>query len=143
MPNGKHTVQVDRPIDAVWDFVSDINNWAPLVPGYIEHEIINEKQSTWKFVSDIGVIRRKLYMKVNITEWREPTKVTFDLKGINEKFSGSGYFEAEKVTDSSTLITGYLEIKPGGVLAPALKPALRSVLPKTAAGLTEAIANQI
>ncbi|WP_067726991.1 CoxG family protein [Oceanobacillus damuensis] len=143
MASGKHTVPVERPIETVWDFVSNINNWAPLVPGYIEHKIIDDKQSTWKFVSDIGVIKRTLHMKVTITNWQEPTKVTFDLKGINEKFTGSGYFEAEQITDTSTSITGYLEIKPGGLLAPAIKPALKSVIPKTTKGLTEAIATEV
>jgi len=143
MPNGKHIVQVGQPIEVVWDFVSDINNWAPLVPGYIEHKIINDNQSTWKFVSDIGVIKRKLHMKVDITDWDEPTKVTFNLKGINENFKGSGYFEAEKISESSTNITGFLEINPGGVLAPVIKPALKTVIPQTATGLTKAIANEI
>ena len=38
MPSGTHVTELDIPIDKVWDFVSDMNRWAPLVPGYIEHE---------------------------------------------------------------------------------------------------------
>ncbi|MGJ9459772.1 CoxG family protein [Oceanobacillus sp. CF4.6] len=143
MPGGSHSVQVDCPIETVWTFVRDINNWAPLVPGYIEHQIINDKQSTWKFVSDIGIIKRTLHMEVDIINWQEPTKVTFNLKGINEKFTGSGYFEAERITESRTKITGYLDIKASGLRGRAINPALKSVIPKTATQLTAAVSNDI
>lgn len=143
MPIGSHSVQVDCPIEEVWSFVKDINNWAPLVPGYIEHKIINENKSTWKFVSDIGIMKRTLHMEVDITEWQEPTKVPFNLKGINEKFAGTGYFEAEKITDMSTKVTGNLDIKAGGLRGRAINLVLKSVIPKTATDLTVAVSNEI
>ncbi|WP_085991596.1 CoxG family protein [Oceanobacillus senegalensis] len=143
MPNGKYTTEIHTSIDRVWNFVSDINNWAPLVPGYIEHKIINDKQSTWKFVSDIGIIKRTLHMKIDITMWQEPTKVTFNLTGLNENFSGKGYFEAGSITDSKTSITGFLDITAKGVLGPAINPVLKTVIPKTATELTSEIAIKI
>ncbi|RKQ28430.1 CoxG family protein [Oceanobacillus halophilus] len=143
MANGKHTVVLNVPIQTVWDFVSDINNWAPLVPGYIEHKIMNDSHSTWKFVSDIGFMKKTLHMKNNITKWEEPTKVTFLLEGLNENFSGSGFFEAKPVNDTTTKITGQLDITAGGFLAPAINPALKSVIPKTASELTNAVAEKV
>ncbi len=38
-----HRIEVNAPIPIVWKFVSSIDRWAPLVPGYIEHEILNER----------------------------------------------------------------------------------------------------
>lgn len=143
MPSGKHTVVVTMSIESVWNFVSDINKWAPLVPGYIEHEIINEKELTWKFVSDIGIIKRTLHMKVDIVKWEKPTKVTFHLKGINENFEGNGYFEAISKNADETMITGFLDITAKGVLGPAINPVLQRVIPETTRELTNAIANQI
>ncbi|WP_156291496.1 CoxG family protein [Oceanobacillus salinisoli] len=143
MPSGKHTVELNTSINTIWNFVRDINNWAPLVPGYIEHKILSENQSTWKFVSDIGIMKRTLHMKIDITNWEEPTKVTFNLTGINENFTGDGYFKAEEITEGKTNITGYLDITAKGVLGPAINPVLKTIIPKTTTDLTEAVANKI
>ena len=55
------------------------------MPGYIEHEMLNDKESMWKFKSKLGMMKKKIQLKVVITNWIEPDRVTFDLKGINEK----------------------------------------------------------
>ena len=54
MSSHLHEMAVDAPIRTVWEFVRSIDHWAPLVPGYIEHEILNEKESSWKFKSELG-----------------------------------------------------------------------------------------
>ena len=33
---------VDIPLGELWDFVKDLNNWAPMVKGYQGHEFLNE-----------------------------------------------------------------------------------------------------
>ena len=38
-----HRMEVNAPFHHVWKFVSSIDQWAPLVPGYIDHEILNER----------------------------------------------------------------------------------------------------
>ncbi len=30
-------------IEDIWRFISDLNNWAPLVPGYEQHKMIDHK----------------------------------------------------------------------------------------------------
>lgn len=60
MASCTHQAEVNIPIEAIWSFVSDIGNWAPLVPGYIAHEVLSDKESTWSFKSDIGIIKKKL-----------------------------------------------------------------------------------
>ncbi|WP_309545309.1 SRPBCC family protein [Virgibacillus dokdonensis] len=59
MPSGTKEMTLQAPIEQVWDFVSDMNHWAPLVPGYIDHEIINDTESTWKFKGDLGIVQKK------------------------------------------------------------------------------------
>ena len=44
-------------------------DWAPLVPGYIEHEILNENESMWKFKSELGMMKKIIQLKVVITNW--------------------------------------------------------------------------
>jgi carbon monoxide dehydrogenase subunit G len=143
MPSGTHHEEINVPIIRVWNFVSDMNNWAPLVPGYINHEILNDRQSYWEFYGDIGVIRRKIKLEVTITNWEEPSKATFDLKGKNEKFNGSGYFEGVALDEENTQITGNLDITASGLKAPVINPVLTSFVPKTATDLTKAVADKI
>lgn len=143
MPAGTHSLEIDVPIQSIWEFIEDMNKWAPLVPGYIEHQILNERQSTWKFKGDIGIMQKTVSLKIDITEWIEPTKVTFDLKGISENFNGNGYFEAEAISDTKTKMTGNLDITAGGLMGPMINAVLKNFVPKTAQELSEAIANKI
>ena len=100
MPSGTYATEIDIPIEKVWNFVSDMNRWAPLVPGYIEHAILSDTQSTWTFKGDLGIVQKTVKLQIDITEWKEPTLVTFDLTGLNENFTGNGYFKAEAISDS-------------------------------------------
>lgn len=143
MPSGTHELEIDLPIEKIWDFVSDMNRWAPLVPGYIEHEILSETQSTWIFKGDIGIMQKTVKLQIDITEWREPTLVTFDLKGLNENFAGHGYFQADAMSDSKTKMTGNLDITAKGMMGPMINAILKNFVPKTAEELTKAIATEI
>ncbi|WP_432361546.1 CoxG family protein [Sporosarcina sp. UB5] len=143
MPSGTHTAKLDIPIEKVWDFVSDMNRWAPLVPGYIEHEILSDKQSTWTFKGDIGIMQKTVKLQIDITEWKEPSLVTFDLTGLNENFAGNGYFKAEAISDSETIMHGNLDISARGMMGPMINTILKSFVPKTTEDLTNAIAEEI
>jgi carbon monoxide dehydrogenase subunit G len=143
MPSGTHIKELDVPIERIWDFVKDMDKWAPLVPGYIEHNILNEKQSTWVFKGDIGIMQKTVKLRIDITEWKEPTRVTFDLTGLNENFSGSGYFEVEPLSSNQTRMYGNLDITAKGMMGAMINAILKSFVPKTAEELTEAIGNKI
>ncbi|MBP1971291.1 carbon monoxide dehydrogenase subunit G [Virgibacillus natechei] len=142
MPSGIHQVEMNIPIENVWSFVSDMNNWAPLVPGYAEHEILSDRQSTWKFRGDVGVIHKTVDLKIDITKWLEPTTVCFDLVGLNENFKGDGYFKAKVINGRQTEMTGYIDITAKGVMGPMINSVLRTLVAKKAKQLTEAVANQ-
>ncbi|XID91315.1 CoxG family protein [Paenibacillaceae bacterium WGS1546] len=143
MPNGSHSIELPVAIDKIWDFVSDMNKWAPLVPGYIEHQIIDDRQSTWSFKGDLGFMKKTVKLKIDIREWIEPTKVMFDLTGISDNFGGNGYFEAEALGDNASKMTGYLDITAKGAMGPMTNSILKSFVPKTAQELLEAIAGKI
>ncbi|MFD2044820.1 CoxG family protein [Ornithinibacillus salinisoli] len=143
MPNGKHRMTLEIPIWRVWDFVSDMDKWAPLVPGYMNHEIINEKQSTWKFIGDIGIMQKTVHLQVDITEWKAPSKVTFVLTGINENVKGNGYFEAESLNDKETNMTSNLNITAKGMMGPMINKVLKTMVPKMTKNLTENVATKM
>ena len=143
MPSGTYATEIDIPIEKVWNFVSDMNRWAPLVPGYIEHAILSDTQSTWTFKGDIGIMQKTVKLQIDITEWKEPTLVTFDLTGLNENFTGNGYFKAEAISDDKTVMHGNLNITAKGLKGPVINTVLKSFVPKTAEDLTKAIAEEI
>ncbi|MED3551276.1 CoxG family protein [Cytobacillus praedii] len=143
MTSFSHQLEINVPIHFVWEFVSNIDHWAPLVPGYIDHHILSEKESTWSFKSDIGILKKKIELKVVITSWQEPSKVTFNLTGLNEKFSGHGYFTVKAINQQNSLMTGHLDIKAEGMMAKMANAILQSSLPETTTDLTAAVADKI
>ncbi|MBA9027017.1 CoxG family protein [Peribacillus huizhouensis] len=140
MASGVHSVIIPLSIENIWKFVSVIDNWAPLVPGYITHTVMAKNQSTWEFISDLGLLKKKVKLLVDITEWSGPEIVKFHLTGMNENFLGSGYFKAEMIDENKTKMTGHLDIIAKGLKAPMANSLLKSYVPETAKALAEAVA---
>jgi carbon monoxide dehydrogenase subunit G len=90
MPEIEHTAVIRAPLDAVWDFCKDMDNWAPYFGGYQHHEILSDTESQWTVKGDIGILTRTVNMQVQITEWKPEEKVVFILKGLNEAMEGEG-----------------------------------------------------
>ncbi|HWI47512.1 MAG TPA: SRPBCC family protein [Rummeliibacillus sp.] len=143
MATASHTVEVQVPQKEVWDFVSQMEKWATLVPGYREHQILNDKQSTWTFAGNVGVLKKEVKVQIDIIGWEEPSKISFELTGLSDKFSGTGYFEDVALDANKTQMTGHLEVKAGGLAAPVLNPLFTAVLPKATSVLTNRVANKI
>src|SRR5690625_7913359 len=79
-------------------------------------------------------------MSLDITEWNRPTKITFDLVGLNEKFVGKGYFEATSLSEQKTRITGCLRITAKGMMGPMINSVLKTIIPKVTREFTTAVA---
>ena len=60
MPEVAYTTVMRSPHDAVWQFVSDMNNWAPFLTGYQKHEIIDATDSLWTLKGEVGILSRKV-----------------------------------------------------------------------------------
>src|SRR5690625_4726050 len=79
-------------------------------------------------------------MSLDITEWNRPTKITFDVVGLNEKFVGKGYFEATSLSEQKTRITGCLRITAKGMMATMINSVLKAIIAKVTKELTTAVA---
>ena len=90
MPEVEYSTVVNLPPEKVWDFVKDMNNWAPFLTGYQKHEILSETDSIWTLKGDVGVLARTVHLKAHVTEWNGPERVSFTLEGINELVDGGG-----------------------------------------------------
>ena len=90
MPEVAYTTVMRSPLDAVWQFVSDMNNWAPFLTGYQKHEVIDGTDSLWTLKGDVGILSRKVELRAHVTEWAPNERVAFTLTGVNEVVEGGG-----------------------------------------------------
>jgi len=98
MPEVTYERRLAVPVERIWDFVQDMNNWAPMLTGYQKHEILSDTKSIWTLKGDVGILSRTVRLEVNITEWNGPGRVAFTLTGQNEQVEGGGLFEMTTVT---------------------------------------------
>lgn len=97
MAEVQHSTTTSQPIEQIWEFVKEIDNWAPMVAGYVSHEKENADDSSWVLKGDLGSVTRTLKFKVHVSEWAGPDRVTFDLVGINEQMEGNGVFQMSRL----------------------------------------------
>lgn len=143
MPSEMQQIEIAIPIHVIWDFIRDANNWAPLVPGYIQHEQISDSIITWEFKSELGIMKKKISLVINIKEWNEPKRVCFELRRTNEKYIGEGYFEAQALNKNKTLVTGFLEINASGALGSLANSLFKNALPKSTDEVAVAISSKL
>lgn len=130
MPDAYYTGKAGLPVRNVWLFVSDINNWAPLVPGYINHEMLDDRQMIWEFTGELGLVKKDIKMHVDIKEWKTEERIAFTLEGMNEKFTGNGFFHIESAGRNEAEVTGHLNITSKGLAAPVTNALLKTAVPE-------------
>ena len=67
------TVRVNQ--QTARDFLQDKDGWAVLIPGYLNHEIISEKEMIWVFKGDFGFIQKAVKLQLNVQEVIEQNKI--------------------------------------------------------------------
>lgn len=100
MPEVEYTTTMALPRAHVWEFVKDMNNWAPMLTGYQAHEILDETDSLWTLKGDVGILSRTVKLRAHVTEWVDGEKVTFTLTGLNEKVDGGGVLVMDTICDA-------------------------------------------
>ena len=98
MPEVEYSTRMHLSREDIWEFVKDMNNWAPFLTGYQKHEILDETDSIWTLKGDVGVLSRMVQLKAHVTEWNGPDKVAFTLTGLNEQVDGGGELLMTTVT---------------------------------------------
>jgi carbon monoxide dehydrogenase subunit G len=90
MPEVEYVTTMTLAPERVWEFVRDMNNWAPFLTGYQKREIESETDSIWTLKGDVGVLSRTVRLKAHVTEWNGPERVSFTLVGLDEVVEGGG-----------------------------------------------------
>lgn len=100
MPEAEYSTTARLPVQTIWDYVRDMDNWAPFLRGYQSHQKFNDRESVWVLKGDVGMVTRTVKFRVRIDEWGEPSLVRFTLSGVNEPMEGGGEFQLEPYEDA-------------------------------------------
>ncbi|MDT4892361.1 MAG: hypothetical protein QOE97_1396 [Pseudonocardiales bacterium] len=118
MPEVEYATTVAAPVERVWDYVEDLNQWCHLMIGYQSLEIIDDRRSIWTLRGDVGILTREVRIQVDITEWIPRDRVMFVVTGISERLEGGGAFLMAREGD--------LAGESPGAHVPATLPARRN-----------------
>ena len=113
MPEAEYSTTARLPVQVIWDYVRDMDNWARFLRGYQSHVKQNETESVWVLKGDVGMVTRTVKFRVHIDEWGEPSRVRFTLKGVNEPMEGGGEFRLEPWEDDAAAAAAPAPAKPG------------------------------
>lgn len=105
MPEVEYSTSMALPTAVVWEFVKDMNNWAPMLTGYQKHEILDDTDSVWTLKGDVGILSRVVRLQAHVTEWIDQERVVFTLTGLNEKVDGGGVLLMEEVKPEAPAAT--------------------------------------
>lgn len=129
MADAHYTALAKAPRDVAWDYCKEMGNWGPSIPGYTEHEVLDDVRSTWTFQVDLGPFSRRVVMDITITAWVELERVEFELKGRTEPLEGVGQFTIGE-EDGGTRLKFDITVTPKGMMGPMVDAMARPVLPR-------------
>ncbi len=143
MPDVTYPVTILAPLARTWDFVSDMRNWAELMPGYQAMDTIDDANSTWKIKGDVGILSKLVTLDVHIAEWVTREHVDFTYKCREEPLEAQGSLRAEADGARATRLTFYLAAQAGGMLGPVVNALLAKVLPGMARDFADAVKQKV
>ena len=104
LPEAEYSTTARLPVQTIWDYVREMDNWARFLRGYQSHEKQNDTESVWVLKGNVGMVTRTVKFRVHIDEWGEPSRVRFTLKGVNEPMEGGGEFRLEPYEDAGAAV---------------------------------------
>jgi len=139
MQRVEYAKSVEVPLEVMWDFIKDFDNWAPMLKGYKNHNIINDKESIWEIRGEFGSFSRLTKFYTTITEWVQPNRVAFELKGVNEPVTGYGFVHLIPSNNgkAGTTISAEAGFTAGGVMGPLINRMVKPWLSTIAEELVE------
>lgn len=144
MPRYTETVQVSASRDAVWGFVKDVDNWAPMFPGYQRHLEVETDHFVWQIRGEAGVWSRLVEFEVTVLEWNDPNDVTFRIKGKTEPVEGTGkFFSSEGETPRQSQIGFELAAEGRGPTAPMMNALIDRFLTEQSRNFLSALCRKL
>lgn len=134
---------IAAPIGAVWDHVSDIARWAPLMPGMQDVEMIDADHSRWVLKVGVGGLVRTVKVDVTVDRWAGPGEVDFTYVLTSDPVKGSGTYRAAAQDGGCTAIELHVKVEGSGPMAPMWEAMGKPVLPQLAKAFAGALKSQI
>ena len=113
MAEVEYATTAKLPVETIWEFVREMDNWAPFLTGYQSHEKQSDDESIWTLKGDVGSMTRTVKFQVDVTEWAGPERVTFTLKALNEAVEGEGALLMERYDAAPAEAAPAETIEPG------------------------------
>jgi len=143
MPSDAYTKEVNASVEELWATVSNLDNWATLMPGYVEHEVISDSEGKLVFLGDFGIVKKNVTLQIEDIQREDLAKISFKLIGVGEGVNGSGSYTLEKVTDDSTKITCEFDMSGSGFMGAMINNVLKNFVPQVTKQLVEGINDKV
>lgn len=131
------------PLQDVWSFLNDFNNWANCVDGYIHHREITPLQSIWTLKGEFGLIEKTIQLHVNRIKTATPYHMLVNFSSFQNKLSGEACLYAKDFRKNETKIEATIELKIRGLPGAFVRPIIKNVLPKMLHQLGKRIKSEI
>lgn len=129
MIEAEHSFEVGAGLDRVWDYVVDVRNWAELMPGLQDFDVIDADNSRWTLKIGVGGMVRTVRVTVHVDEWDGPQRARFSFKLEGDPVQGGGTYTAEPLGVGRTAIALAIQVAGSGPMAPMWEALGRPVLP--------------
>lgn len=139
----EQTVVIDAALSDVWNYVSDIQRWAALMPGMRECEVVDESDSKWTIKVGVGGLVRTVRVNVHVDQWDGPSQVFFSYRLDGDPVQGGGTYVAKAVGPSQTEIALKVHVEGGGPMAPMWEAMGKPLLPTLARGFANQLKESI
>lgn len=139
----EQTVVIEAAIAQVWDYVSDIERWAALMPGMRECEVVDANDSKWTIKVGVGGLVRTVRVNVHVDEWDGPGRVLFSYALDGDPVKGGGTYTARLVGAARTEIVLQVRVEGGGPMAPMWEAMGKPLLPQLAKGFANQLKAEI
>ena len=136
-------ISIGCGIEAVWEYVADIRNWASLMPGSQSCAVLNRDDSRWTLKVGAGGLVKTVIVAVHIEQWNAPAGVIFSYALQGEPVVGSGSYGAARKSAHETEITLKLRVAGSGPMSRLWEAMSTPLLPQLAKAFSERLKLEI
>jgi carbon monoxide dehydrogenase subunit G len=123
--------------------VTNIRNWAELMPGLQSCDIVGDDDSHWVLKVGVGALVRTVKVNVHVDRWDGPERVLFTFRLQGDPVAGGGSYVAAPTSGSAVDMTLSLRVEGTGPMAPMWEAMAGPLLPKFALAFAQQLAEGI
>jgi carbon monoxide dehydrogenase subunit G len=140
MPETNKTFRVDAPADETWEYLTEMENFASHLPGFVRYEQEDETTSLWTVKIDLAMFSKELTFEVNVHEEEYPV-AAFTLDPIDQPADAKGSVEFDAVDESTTEVQLHIDGEATGRMSPFLNKVIGKALENVSESFVENLEN--